>query len=103
MRVDDALIAAGEPLQVLSMNVRVMRLEDLLTSKLLAVTEHTLDFGSLLQIARALRERIDWDEVRARTVDSPYAAAFFTLLEKLAVIQTEPEHAGVASRIRLAQ
>jgi hypothetical protein len=32
-----------------------------------------------------VREQIDWDEVRKRTSESPYAKAFFTLVEELGV------------------
>jgi hypothetical protein len=46
----------------------------------------------VVELARALRERIDWDNVRQRTADSAYARAFFTLVEELGVV--EPEHAG---------
>ena len=66
--------------------MQVMSLEDVLVTKLLALDEQTLDYRSLLQIARPVREQVDWDEVRARTADSPYAAAFFTLVEELGII-----------------
>jgi hypothetical protein len=36
-------------------------------------------------LARALREQIDWPTLRARTVASPYAEAFFTLGEALGI------------------
>jgi hypothetical protein len=42
----------------------------------------------VLQVARSLREQIDWEDVRARTAGSPYAAAFFTLVEELGVAAT---------------
>jgi len=34
-----------------------------------------------------LREQIDWDEVRVRTEASPFARAFFTLVEELGVVE----------------
>jgi hypothetical protein len=37
----------------------------------------------MLEIARSLREQIDWDELRRRTDESPYAKPFFTLVEEL--------------------
>ena len=58
--VDDDLIARGEELSVLGMDIRVMALEDVMATKLMALTEHSLRYESLLQIARALREQIDW-------------------------------------------
>ena len=41
----------------------------------------------LLEWARALREQIDWDDVRARTEASPFAKAFFTLVEALGIVE----------------
>ena len=84
--VDDALIARGEELSVLGMDIRVMALEDVMATKLLALTEHSLRYEGLLQIARALREQIDWPAVRARTADSPFARAFFVLAEGLGIV-----------------
>ena len=42
-----------------------------------------LDYKSILEVARALREQIDWPSVRERTSESPFAKAFFTLVEEL--------------------
>jgi hypothetical protein len=73
--------------EVMALRIRVSTLEDVLTSKLMAMTEQEPDFGSVLEWARALREQIDWDDVRARTEASPFAKAFFTLVEELGVIE----------------
>jgi hypothetical protein len=75
--------------EVMALRIRVSTLEDVLTSKLLAMTEQEPDFGSVLEWARALREQIDWDDVRARTESSPFAKAFFTLVEELGVVDAE--------------
>jgi len=64
----------------------VMALEDVLTTKLMALTEHALRYEGLLQIARALREQVDWDDVRRRTESSPFARAFFVLVEGLGIL-----------------
>ena len=40
-----------------------------------------------LEIARSLREQIDWNDVEARTRQSPFARAFFTLGEGLGIIE----------------
>lgn len=97
--VDDDLIARGEELSVLGMDIRVMALEDVMATKLMALTEHALRYESLLQMARALREQIDWPDVRARTEDSPFARAFFVLLEGLGIVPapgpTSREHPRV--------
>jgi hypothetical protein len=68
--------------------MRVMALEDVLVTRLLALDEQALDYKSLLQMARPIREQVDWDDVRARTGDSPYAAAFFTFVERLGVVES---------------
>jgi hypothetical protein len=74
---------------VMALRIRVSTLEDVLTSKLMAMTEQEPDFASVLEWARALREQIDWDDVRARTEASPFAKAFFTLVEELGVVDSE--------------
>ncbi len=96
--ITDEVIARGEELSVKSMHVRVMALEDVLTTKLMALTEHTLTYDSLLRISRALRERIDWDYVREHTRESPFARAFFVMLEGLGVIPPQPAQERSSSR-----
>ena len=90
--MDDDVIARGEELSVLGMEIRVMALEDVMATKLMAITEHSLRYEGLLQIARALREQIDWAAVRARTEKSPFARAFFVLLEGLDILPSPPAH-----------
>jgi hypothetical protein len=86
MPVDDAVIARGEVRSVLGMEMRVMALEDVMVTKLMAISEHALRYERLLEISRALREQIDWNAVRRRTASSPFARAFFVLLEGLEII-----------------
>jgi hypothetical protein len=83
--VDDAFIDGAEESEVHAVRMRVLRPEDVLVTKLLALKEHSLDYDGLLEISRAVREQIDWDEVRRRTEDSPYAKAFLTLVDELEV------------------
>ncbi|MBD0289934.1 MAG: nucleotidyltransferase [Thermoleophilia bacterium] len=85
--VDDAMIERGEDREVLSARMRVLALEDIMASKLLALNETHLDFSGSLDIARSIREQVAWDEVRERTKDSPYARAFFTLVEELGIVE----------------
>lgn len=85
MRIDDEAIARGEEMSVEAMQVRVMALDDILTTKLLALDEHSADFRDLLLITRSLREQIDWAKLRERTAESPFAAAFFTLADGLGI------------------
>ena len=65
----------------------VASLGDVLTTKLMALNEQDPDLSSVLELARSLREQIDWDFVRSHTAGSPFARAFFTLVEELGVVE----------------
>jgi len=94
MPVDDDLFSRGEVMSVLGMEMRVMALEDVLVTKLMALSEHSLRYESLLRIARALREQVNWDDVRARTAESPWARAFFVMLEGLGILPEARQSTG---------
>jgi hypothetical protein len=96
----DDVIERAEEFEVLGIKIRVMALEDVLATKLLALEEHALDYSGLILMARALREQVDWEALRARTRDSPYAKAFFVLAEELGIAEAErPEAAGARVRV----
>ena len=84
--VDDAMFARASDLALQAVTVPVLSVDDILISKLLALREHHLDYDSVLELARALREQIDWGRVRAGTASSPYAKAFFTIAEGLGLV-----------------
>jgi Nucleotidyl transferase of unknown function (DUF2204) len=84
--VDDELLGRAEQLEVAAVEMPVASLEDVMAAKLLALSEQQPDMSSCLEIARSLREQIDWEDVRRRTGDAPFAAAFFTLVEELGVV-----------------
>jgi predicted nucleotidyltransferase len=81
--VDDAFFQRAEELEVDAVRLLVMPLEDVLVTKLLSMGEHEVDYESVVEIARTVREQIDWEDVRRRTNGSPYAKAFFTLVDEL--------------------
>jgi predicted nucleotidyltransferase len=83
--VGDEIFDRADELSVEAVRMPVMAVDDILVTKLMALTEHHLDYDSLLELARPLREQITWDEVRRRTAESPYARAFFTLADGLGV------------------
>jgi hypothetical protein len=101
MEITDETLARGELLNVFAIQTRVMALEDVLSTKLLALTEHYLDYEGLLQVTRPLREQIDWGEVRSRTESSPYARAFFTLLREVGVVGPETSSQRPGTHIRV--
>ena len=92
LTMDDDVIARGDDMPVLSMQMRVMSLEDVLITKLMAITEHHLRYEGLLAIARALREQVGWDHVRAATASSPFARAFFVMVEGLDIVAPETRY-----------
>src|SRR5215204_1501200 len=67
LEIDDDALARGEELHVLGITIPVLAVEDLMTTKLMSIGEHALDYSSVLQVARALREQIDWPGLRRRT------------------------------------
>ncbi|HWH93468.1 MAG TPA: hypothetical protein VNT03_06375 [Baekduia sp.] len=101
----DAVLERAELVPVAALDLPVVHLDDVLVMKLHAFDEHGCDFAGILAIARAVREQIDWEDVRARTVQSPFARAFFTLTEGLGIIGGGPPpvrgKAGQQPRIRV--
>jgi predicted nucleotidyltransferase len=85
------VLERAETLNVMSMEIPVMALEDVIVTKVMSLTEHSIDYGTLLEMARALREQIDWEAVRGRTAESPFADAYFVLLDRLGIV---PERGG---------
>ena len=83
--VDDQLARADE-LEVYAFVLKVMSVTDVLATKLLALKEHEVDYDSVLEVTRALRERVDWPLLRELTAGSPYAQAYFTLCEELGLV-----------------
>jgi hypothetical protein len=72
-------------MEVNAVRMRVMAADDLLATKLCALSEHSADFESVLEVGRSLREQIHWDDVRARTSSNPFARAYFELVEALGI------------------
>lgn len=75
----------AEELEVMAIRMPVASLEDVLVTKLLSLSEQSPDMSPALEIARSVREQIDWDAVRARVEHSAFAKAFLVLVEELGV------------------
>lgn len=93
--------ARAETLSVLSVDMLVMSVDDVLVNKLLSFEEHYIDFVGLLPIARSLREQADWEAVRQRTSASAIAAGFFAMAERLGIVERPAGRAG-EPRIRVS-
>ena len=81
--VSEDILDRAETVEVGSVQMPVLSATDLVVTKLLTYREHYADFGSSLPMARALREQVDWAQVRRRTADSPFAEAFLLLADRL--------------------
>lgn len=94
--VGDEHFARAALLEVMAQRLLVASVDDVLATKLLALTEQEPNFRDVLAIARALREQIDWDAVEERAGSSPFARAFFTLVEGLGIRPVEVSTARVS-------
>ena len=89
LEVTAEVIDRGDLIHILGITMPVMAIDDVIATKLQSLDEHDLDYTSLVGIARALREQIDWPVLRRRLGGDPYAAAFFTLVEELGIVPSE--------------
>ncbi|MDT9700974.1 nucleotidyltransferase family protein [Streptomyces sp. P17] len=89
--VTTALLTRAEHLAVDSVHMPVLAATDLMRGLIEAFSEHYCDFGPVLAVARAVREKVDWEAVRRDCGDEPMPAAFFFLLERLNVIEPRKE------------
>ncbi|MET9833259.1 hypothetical protein ABZ078_29035 [Streptomyces sp. NPDC006385] len=89
--VSTELLARAQELPVDSVRMPVLAPTDLMRGLIEPFSEHYCDFGPVLAAARALREKVDWEAVRASCGDEPMPAAFFFLLERLNVIAPREE------------
>lgn len=83
------VLGRAEIVSVAALDLPVIHLDDVLTMKLFAMDEHSCSYESVLALARAVREQINWDRVRERTAPSPFARAFFALIEGLHIVPAE--------------
>ncbi len=84
----------AERLEVMAQPLDVASLDDVMITKMLSITEMQPDFSSVLELARSLREQIDWEFVRERTRHSPFARSFFTLIEELGIVDPSRSTTG---------
>ncbi|MCV7218157.1 hypothetical protein H7J51_23060 [Mycobacterium crocinum] len=83
--VDATTLECAVPHDVLAISMRVLPPTYVITEKLCSLNEHHCDFASLLPSARAVREQVDWDSVRADTAHNDFAVAFLVLTDRLGI------------------
>ena len=88
--VTDAMLARSDVLEVLAVRMPVLGATDILSAKMRVLGEHYCDFTRLLGMARALREQVDWERLRAETAGHPFARAFLHLVHELGVSPLGP-------------
>jgi hypothetical protein len=94
LEVTPEVLGRADDLQVQAVTMPVLPLEDVLVTQLLSLGEHYLAYAPLVATARAVREQVDWDDVRRRTAESAFARAFFTMTEGLGVVPPAPNGDG---------
>ncbi|KUI48212.1 hypothetical protein AU198_19580 [Mycobacterium sp. GA-1199] len=81
--VDKESILAAEEYDVLAVRMRVLAPTEVMREKLNSLNEHHCDFAALLPAVRAVREQLDWEQLRVETADNPFASAFLMLADRL--------------------
>ena len=83
--VDASLIERARIEDVLALAMPVLSPTEILTQKLRALHEHHCDFAKLLPLVRAVREQLEWSELRRATSENPFAVAFLSLCASLGI------------------
>lgn len=84
--IGDEHFERATAMEVNAQRMLVASSDDVIVTKLLALTEQEPDYRAILEVARSVREQVDWQDVETRTQSSPFARAFFTLCEGLGII-----------------
>ncbi len=81
--VDDEMLSHVTELELHSVQMPVLDVTDVMSSKLRVMTPHYCDFAPLIAQTRSVREQIDWQRLLSDTAESPFARAFIYLLQEL--------------------
>jgi len=83
--VEPATIRGAEVVEVIAISMLVLAPTQVVSEKLSSLNEHHCEFGALLPGVRAVREQVNWNQVRERTADNDFAAAFLFLTDRLGI------------------
>jgi hypothetical protein len=83
--VEPELIASATELEVLGIRIPVLPVTPIMIAKLVSLSEHYADFAALLPSIRAVREQLDWAELRSVCEGRPFAEAFLFLCDRLEI------------------
>ena len=87
-----AFVEGGEVHDVLGLRIPVLAPTEVLSTKLLAMSERHCDFGQLLPPVRAVREQLDWARLRTESDTNPFASGFLFLAGELGIVPNEERH-----------
>jgi hypothetical protein len=87
--VDDGMFERATRMDVMAQPLLVASAGDVLATKILALSEQDPNIRPILEIARTLREQVDWEFLRATVGDTPFGAAVLTLVERLGIAPSE--------------
>ncbi len=83
--VESPLLERASEVEVLSIRMPVLAATDVLSAKLAAMDEHACDLASIIAVARAVREQVEWERLRTEVADNDFAAAALFLLDPLGI------------------
>ena len=83
--VEQSLLETAQEFEVLGVRIPVLSPTPIMIAKLKSLSEHYCDFAPLLLSVRAVREQLDWTEIRRATQDNPFAEAFLLVVERLSI------------------
>ena len=69
--VEPELVASAVEVEVLGIRIPVLPATPIMIAKLVSLSELYADFGALLPSVRAVREQLDWAELRSSCEDCP--------------------------------
>jgi hypothetical protein len=81
----ECMLQRAQTISVLSVRMPVLAATDVTAEKLLALDEHYCDLATVIPTLRALREQLDWADLRGRVAGRPFAEAVLFLAERLEI------------------
>ena len=81
-----SLLDTAQEHEVLGIRIPVLPPTPIMIAKLRSFSEHYCDFEQPLLAVRAVREQLDWAEIRKAVQNNPFAEAFLFLVERLGII-----------------
>ena len=83
--VTKSLLDSSAEHEVLGIRIPVLPPTPIMIAKLQSFSEHYCDFEQPLLVVRAVREQLDWAEIRKAVQNEPFAEAFLFLVERLGI------------------